>query len=464
MNPPRPNDGPELHLLLEDFWKTRPVTPAGASPIIPIDGPPPRLLLSEYDRKLSEGAAAARADRNLPPDPSAPALQFLVADFDPARRRHQQPAHPSAVIPVDEPLDFEVQWQDQAAAGQRRRARFGSAAAHLALIALLLMQPFAERESDPTDPDSERDYTQITLLAPSKQTIERLTRGKEAEEQVFRGDPEPAQEALTRLTEPVPAAPAPEIDQPSTPQPLELEPTPDPEPPKPAAEEPKPTPTPTPPESTAPAPDDFRRGRQMARINDPRELPAPRAPKPKPKLVLEDPKATMPGRADDQVTLGNLGVNQRPDQVIEAAIQQMKQQGGGRQAIGEGVGASPNAGYLTPSPGNVGSGLELLSDPKGVDFRPYLTQVLNSVRRNWYAVIPESARLGMERGRVAIQFVIDRRGDVPKLVIASTAGSPPLDRASVAGVSASLPFPPLPAEFSGDQIKLQLVFLYNMRR
>ena len=78
-----------------------------------------------------------------------------------------------------------------------------------------------------------------------------------------------------------------------------------------------------------------------------------------------------------------------------------------------------------------------------------------------WQVIPESARLGIEKGRVAIQFSISREGDVPKLVIASSARSQPLDRASVAGVSASLPFPPLPREFSGDEIRVQLVFLYN---
>jgi outer membrane biosynthesis protein TonB len=37
-----------------------------------------------------------------------------------------------------------------------------------------------------------------------------------------------------------------------------------------------------------------------------------------------------------------------------------------------------------------------------------------------------------------------------------------LDRAAVAGISASNPFPPLPAEFRGEQIRLQFTFLYNV--
>ena len=61
---------------------------------------------------------------------------------------------------------------------------------------------------------------------------------------------------------------------------------------------------------------------------------------------------------------------------------------------------------------------------------PYLTQILASVKRNWMAVIPESAKLG-RRGRVVIQFMIARDGSVPRLVIASASGTEALDRAAV---------------------------------
>ena len=118
--------------------------------------------------------------------------------------------------------------------------------------------------------------------------------------------------------------------------------------------------------------------------------------------------------------------------------------------------ANPNA----PSPGPARSNLQLLSDPAGVDFKPYLVQVLAAVRTNWLSVIPQSARMG-RRGRVLIQFIINRRGGVPKLVIAESSGTAAFDRAAVAGISASYPFPPLPNSFKGDEIRLQLAFTYN---
>jgi TonB family protein len=76
------------------------------------------------------------------------------------------------------------------------------------------------------------------------------------------------------------------------------------------------------------------------------------------------------------------------------------------------------------------------------------------------SVIPESVKMG-RRGQVLIQFIIDRKGGVPKLVIATSSGTEAFDRAAVAGVSMSNPFPPLPAEFKGDQIRVQLAFSYN---
>ena len=59
--------------------------------------------------------------------------------------------------------------------------------------------------------------------------------------------------------------------------------------------------------------------------------------------------------------------------------------------------------------------------------------------------------------------LIAKDGGVPKLVIVTPSGTEALDRAAVAGISASNPFPPLPAEYRGNQLRLQLNFSYNLR-
>jgi TonB family protein len=113
-------------------------------------------------------------------------------------------------------------------------------------------------------------------------------------------------------------------------------------------------------------------------------------------------------------------------------------------------------------PGDVRN-MQLLSDPLNVDFKPYMLQVLSKVRAQWFRVIPQIARTGRQ-GIVVLQFSVDRRGQVPKLVIANTSGTVAFDQAAVASVSASNPFPPLPAEYQGTEIRLQLAFSYNVQR
>jgi TonB family protein len=127
-------------------------------------------------------------------------------------------------------------------------------------------------------------------------------------------------------------------------------------------------------------------------------------------------------------------------------------------------------GPMPPSPGGGGGGqgymggaIQMLTPDEGVDFSNYLARVLASVRRNWYAVIPESARMG-EKGRVVLQFKILKDGGVPPAepFLVMTSGRDPLDRAAMSSIRASNPFEPLPPAFSGAYIELRFIFLYNL--
>ena len=98
-----------------------------------------------------------------------------------------------------------------------------------------------------------------------------------------------------------------------------------------------------------------------------------------------------------------------------------------------------------------------MSDPMGADFKPYLIRILALVKKNWYAVIPGERAAGQSRGGAAAIYYRSQ-AQVPKLVIATPSGSQSLDKAAVAGISASVPFPPLPNDFKGQQIRLQFRF------
>ena len=108
------------------------------------------------------------------------------------------------------------------------------------------------------------------------------------------------------------------------------------------------------------------------------------------------------------------------------------------------------------------SDLDVLSDTQGVDFGPYLQRVLQSVRQNWYILIPEVARAPlMKKGKVSIQFVILPDGKLAGMQTVLPSGDIALDRAAWGGITNSNPFPPLPREFSGPYLALRFHFYYN---
>lgn len=225
----------------------------------------------------------------------------------------------------------------------------------------------------------------------------------------------------------------------------------------------------SPPEAPAPPPPKLPPG-ELAALPPPAlpGLGSPEAPKIElpepPKPAIEKPSAAPPAPQGGLVAGPLL---RRPPVSLDEAIREAAKIRGGGVVVGDlETGGLPGSvsemRSLTPGAGRTASNIELLSDAQGVDFRPYLTRILATVRRNWQAVMPESARLG-RRGRVAIQLSINREGRIPKLVIAESSGAEPLDRAAVAGITASDPFPPLPDEFRGEEIRIQFNFLYNMR-
>ena len=104
----------------------------------------------------------------------------------------------------------------------------------------------------------------------------------------------------------------------------------------------------------------------------------------------------------------------------------------------------------------------ITSDTMGVDFGPYMAQVLQIVKRNWYTIIPESAYPPLsKKGKVFIEFAIGKNGQVEGLRVTRGSGDVALDRAAYGGIQFSNPFPPLPKQFAGPYLGLRFLFFYN---
>ncbi len=333
-----------------------------------------------------------------------------------------------------------LDWHESANSRRYWRAGVGSLVVHAAIIALVFLLASlsvpAPREATEIFPDFRQA---VHLVLPQDLTQKAPNKGKIAKEvDVEDLKPRPASE------ERLPPAPAVRAFQPPNPQP----PGPAQPAPAPRITEPPKIETPITAQNAPPA--------LPALSGAPKAPPTQIQPVEQPKLAFETPGPNGPSEYKGQAKLNP------PKASVQDVVRDMARGGGGQGNIVVGDLDQPPDLPSARQPGQqprLGSSLEIKSDPMGADFKPYLMQVLALVKRNWYAVVPESARMG-NRGLVQLEFSIDRTGQVPKLVIATPSGSESLDRAAVAGISASQPFPPFPKDFTGQQVRLRLSFRY----
>jgi outer membrane biosynthesis protein TonB len=290
---------------------------------------------------------------------------------------------------------------------------------HILLILAIIMEPkiFPARPKTQADLDLARRQMTI-LLPPGAFETPRPTPRREP--------PAPPMKVDPRILRKV---------APPTPQP---QPTPPPKEPErivknlPSAPVPQPNATP-PPETTAPK---TEAPKQPLKLETPEEQPRPNS------LVI--PK-NSPGSSIR-------------DSMREAAkMNAPRPIGGGGQIPTRGA---PGGGGR----GSAAAGIEMLTPTEGVDFNDYLARVYQSVKRNWFAVMPASVELG-DKGVVSLQFRILKNGGVPdgEPVKVFGSGKEPLDRAAISSIRASNPFEPLPPAFSGPYIELRFTYYYNLQ-
>jgi TonB family protein len=189
------------------------------------------------------------------------------------------------------------------------------------------------------------------------------------------------------------------------------------------------------------------------------EAPTPKPDAPKAPLKLDTPDMPTPQPALKLPKTSSI------DEAIHDSIKAPS--GGGRSGamIGPGPRQSnvPGGGGGGQGLGSFGNGYEILTPTEGVDFSDYMHRMLETVRRNWYAVMPQSAMLG-DRGRVMLRFRIMANGSVPNDDPSRelSSGKEPLDRAAVSAIRSSNPFEPLPSAFHGPLIEIRIIFLYNL--
>jgi TonB family protein len=297
---------------------------------------------------------------------------------------------------------------------------------HAAIVLLLIFQPKLFSRRPPTAAEQEIARKQMTLLLPP-------------------GAFETAPPTPRVVTPPPKVKVDPRVLRRIAPP----EPTPQPQPVQPRVE-PKELPSAPVPQPNASQPPPAPAAKQEIASNSSPKLELPDTPTARPNLTL--PKSSSNPLRDTLRDMSRQSNSGGTSGAFSAPTPRVSPGGSGRLGGGDSQG---NAG--------MSGAYQILTPTEGVDFSDYMARVLARVRLNWYAVMPESAQLG-DRGRVVLEFSIRRDGSVPNEDPQRLMGSgkEPLDRAAVSAIRSSNPFDHLPPAFSGPEIRLRFIFLYNL--
>ena len=117
-----------------------------------------------------------------------------------------------------------------------------------------------------------------------------------------------------------------------------------------------------------------------------------------------------------------------------------------------------------PCAGPACDSAEILSDTQGVDFGPYIKQVLKITQDTWQPLIPNRVKDPLRKSRTAvITFIILPSGNLQAhgMQLASRSGDVNLDRAAWEAIEHTH-YPPLPQKFRNPSLRLRMTFLYNV--
>ncbi|RXH58044.1 TonB C-terminal domain-containing protein [Granulicella sibirica] len=107
------------------------------------------------------------------------------------------------------------------------------------------------------------------------------------------------------------------------------------------------------------------------------------------------------------------------------------------------------------------AGVEVLSDTQGVDFGPYIRQMLHTINDGWRKRLAQETGLPIDKPRVTvIRFSIRPDGTLASMRLEGTSHEGALDRAAWASMTEVNGFSALPATFTGQAFELRLRFNY----
>ena len=102
---------------------------------------------------------------------------------------------------------------------------------------------------------------------------------------------------------------------------------------------------------------------------------------------------------------------------------------------------------------------EILTDTRGVDFSPYIRQVLQLESTAWHKLLSQDTGVAPAgQGWTLIRLTIAADGTISAMHLDDSSHQPALDHAAWDSITSVGKLPPLPKDFNGPNLELRLRF------
>ena len=176
------------------------------------------------------------------------------------------------------------------------------------------------------------------------------------------------------------------------------------------------------------------------------QLPATPMPQPQPRQQAAIPDSPMPSTPAPQTPGQSIADAMRPSN-------QPRLGGGGRPEASTGSRVGQQG---------AGTGVEILSDTRGVDFTDYIKRLLRMVKSAWLPLIPEECYPPLSKeGTTLIRFTIEPNGVVSAMHLDDSTHDRAIDKAAWGAITGVGQFAPLPKEYKGQNLELRIQFIIS---
>jgi len=110
-----------------------------------------------------------------------------------------------------------------------------------------------------------------------------------------------------------------------------------------------------------------------------------------------------------------------------------------------------------------GTGVEIISDTRGVDFTDYIKRILRMIKAGWLPLIPEECYPPLSKeGTTLIHFTIAKNGQLTDpMILEDSTHDRAIDKAAWGAINGVGQYPPLPAAYTGQTLELRIQFIIS---